>query len=63
MIKRFWNRKTDAELGEKMARLERAERDVATLKERSARADTTLRERVRQNHWGQTLEQMIHGRT
>lgn len=46
---------------EKMERLEQAEKDLVSLKTRAARAIKNLDDRQRQNHWRESIEQMIQG--
>lgn len=48
---------------EKIARLENAERDLRDLKDRGERAKRFLSERQERNHWGESVAQMIQGRT
>lgn len=60
---RFFLRKSarNAADREKIARLETAERELASLKARAASAITTLGERQDRNHWRQSIEQIITG--
>ena len=46
-----------------MARLEEAEQMLASLSERGANAVGTLVARNERNHWGESIENMIHGRS
>lgn len=48
---------------EKMARLEEAERELASLTERGANAVGMLLARNDRNHWRESIEDMIHGRS
>lgn len=44
-----------------MAALEEAERELASLNERSERAMKALNARDKSNHWRESIEKMIHG--
>lgn len=57
----FRKNKTDIVNDEKMARLENAERDLASLRRRHEQATGTLVRRVKRNHWVETIEQMVQG--
>lgn len=46
---------------EKMARLEAAEQELASLTERGETAVNELASRGKRNHWRESIEQMIHG--
>lgn len=46
---------------EKMAALEDAEQQLASLTERSEKALHTLNTRDTSNHWRESIEQMING--
>lgn len=61
MIKIFSKTRADASHDEKMVRLEQAERDLASLKERLSQPMAVLDKRRRQNHWRESIEQMIQG--
>lgn len=43
------------------ARIENAQRDLASLQARGDKALNTLRTRHQRNHWGEAIEQMITG--
>jgi len=47
---------------EKMRRLEAAEQELASLRERGVVAVNTLIARNERNHWRESIEDMIHGR-
>ena len=47
--------------GEKIERLEKAERELFWLKARAAKAIQSLDERQKRNHWRESIEQMIQG--
>lgn len=51
----------DEEDREKMASLERAEAELADLKDRSQRAISTLNNRHLRNHWQESIADMIRG--
>lgn len=53
--------KSDAVEAEKMARLERAERDLGDLQARGYHAVRALDERGGRNHWRESVEEMIRG--
>jgi len=46
---------------EKMAALDAAEKELASLRARSEKALNTLNRRDTSNHWRESIEQMIHG--
>lgn len=46
---------------EKDERLEKAERDLASLKARAERAISRIEERRGRNHWREAIERMIQG--
>lgn len=57
----FSKRRQIAVEREKMARLEQAEGELATLGNRAALAIRRLDERRGRNHWREAIEQMIQG--
>lgn len=46
---------------EKMERLEKAEAELDTLKDRAHKAISSLDSRHKRNHWKQSIEDMIQG--
>lgn len=44
---------------EKLHRLDSAEKDLADLKRRAAKANKTLDDRQSRNHWREAIEQLI----
>ena len=49
------------EAREKMARLEKAEQELDSLKTRAANAISTLDSRKRDNHWRESIQNLIQG--
>jgi hypothetical protein len=53
--------RADAIEQEKIARLEQAEKQVASLTDRGNKAVQFLTERSDRNHWGESIKEMIQG--
>lgn len=57
MILKWWGRPSD----NSDDKIEKAQREVGELLERSDRVAEALRERLRRNHWGQTIAEIARG--
>lgn len=62
LSKRRARKRHEAEVDEEqLARLEKAERDVESLRHRATVATRSLDGRHQRNHWRESIEQMIQG--